>query len=250
MPSDKLTIKVYNQNGEKVKDVTLNPAIFGLAVKESVVHQVAVAQKNNSREAIAHTKTRGEVRGGGIKPWNQKGTGRARHGSSRSPIWVGGGITFGPRNTRNFEQKVNKKMKRKALLMCLSDKAQNNLLTVVDKLELAEGRTRELVEMIKNLKDRLGLKLKSQKVKKSKSTETTEKVEAEKKSGKFDVKDFKMSLLVILPKSDKKIFNAGRNLVGLKIMTANSLNVLDLLRYEKMMVVEEGLEIIEKTYLK
>ena len=126
MADKSLKIKVYTQDGKETKELALNPAVFGVAVKESVVHQVMVAQMANSRVAIAHTKTRAEVRGGGRKPWKQKGTGRARHGSTRSPIWVGGGVTFGPRSDRNFSQKVNKKMKTKALFMCLSDKVNNN----------------------------------------------------------------------------------------------------------------------------
>src|SRR3989344_9356488 len=98
MSSTILKAQVFRQTGEKIKELELNPAIFGIDVKESVVHQVVMAQMANSREAIAHTKLKSEVRGGGRKPWAQKGTGLARHGSSRSPIWVGGGVTFGPRN--------------------------------------------------------------------------------------------------------------------------------------------------------
>ena len=135
MSSTILKAQVFRQTGEKIKELELNAKIFGVEVKESVVHQVIVAQMANSREAIAHTKLKSEVRGGGKKPWAQKGTGRARHGSSRSPIWVGGGVTFGPRNIRNFSQKINKKMKTKALFMCLSDKVANNLLTVLDDVK-------------------------------------------------------------------------------------------------------------------
>ena len=227
------TIKtqIYTQTGEKIKELELNSKIFGLAPKESVVHQVAVAQMANSREPIAHTKLKSEVRGGGKKPWRQKGTGRARHGSSRSPIWVGGGITFGPRNIRNFSQKVNKKMKTKALFMCLSDKAQNNLLTILDNLKLEQGKTKEIVDIIKNIKNILNLK-------------------TAKKENKFDIKKYKLSLLIVLPKYDKLVLNAARNLIGIKIITADSLNVLDLLKYEKIIILEQGIEVIEKTYLK
>ena len=168
---------VYNVKAEKVREVDLNPAVFGVEVKESVVHQVAVAQRANARTAIAHTKTRGEVRGGGAKPWRQKGTGRARHGSNRSPIWVGGGITFGPRKDRNFSQKVNKKMKRKALFMCLANKANENLLFLLDKLVLEDGKTREMVDVLKSLKKVLRLKEtrnKKQETRKDKDTENKE----------------------------------------------------------------------------
>jgi large subunit ribosomal protein L4 len=232
MSSTNLKIKVYSQDGKETKELALNPAVFGVAVKESVVHQVMVAQMANSRVAIAHTKTRAEVRGGGRKPWKQKGTGRARHGSTRSPIWVGGGVTFGPRSDRNFSQKVNKKMKTKALFMCLSDKVNNNLMTMVEGLNLAAGKTKEAVELVKNFKEILNLKTKKS---------------ADKK---FDIKNYKLSLLVVLSKSDKNIFRAGRNLAGLKVATADSLNVVDLLKYKNIIISEEALGVIEKTFLK
>ncbi|MBU4482340.1 50S ribosomal protein L4, partial [Patescibacteria group bacterium] len=142
---------VYNSSGERIKEIELNSKIFGIEIKNSVVHQVAVAQMANSRVAIAHTKDRSEVRGGGVKPWKQKGTGRARHGSTRSPIWVGGGVTFGPTKDRNFSKKVNKKQKTKALFMCLSDKANNDLFILLDELNLENGKTQELIGVIKNL---------------------------------------------------------------------------------------------------
>jgi large subunit ribosomal protein L4 len=231
--SDKnLKIKVYSQDGKETKELALNPAMFGVAVKESVVHQVAVAQMANSRVAIAHTKTKGEVRGGGKKPWKQKGTGRARHGSIRSPLWKGGGVTFGPRKDRNFSQKVNKKMKVKALFMCLSDKVNNNLMVLIDKLNLAEGKTKEAITLVNNFKEILNLKTKKS---------------ADKK---FDIKNYKLSLLVILPQAEKNIFRAGRNLAGIKVTTADSLNVMDLLKYKNIIISEEALPVIEKTYLK
>lgn len=248
MSSKKLTTQVYSQSGEKIKEVELNPAIFNVEAKESVVHQVAVAQMANSRTAIAHTKTRGEVRGGGAKPWRQKGTGRARAGSRRSPIWVGGGITFGPRKDRNFSQKVNKKMKTKALFMCLSDKVNNNLLILLDKLTVSDGKTKEMVAVLKDMKGVLKLKQKTQKHKKIKTQKNNE--EKIKKSDKFDIKKYKLSLLIVLSKSDRKIFKASGNLEGVKITTADSLNIVDLLKYKNVLLVEDGLNIIEKTYLK
>ncbi len=247
---------VYNLQAEKVREAELNPAVFGVKVKESVVHQVAMAQMANSRVAIAHTKTKGEVRGGGIKPWRQKGTGRARHGSIRSPLWKGGGVTFGPRKDRNFSQKVNKKMKTKALFMCLSDKVNNNLMVLVDKLDLAEGKTKKMVEVMKNLKGILKLKeikrnitdIKGNKDKEESVVNNQEREEKDK--SKFDIKKYRLSLLVILPKSEKNIFRAGRNLVGIKVTTADSLNVNDLLKYEKVLMGEEALAVIERTYLR
>ncbi len=216
---------IYNQTGEKVKEIELNSKVFNVEIKNSVVHQVAVAQMANSRVAIAHTKDRSEVRGGGKKPWRQKGTGRARHGSTRSPIWIGGGVTFGPTKDKNFSKKVNKKQKTKALFMCLSDKLNNNLFILLDKLNISEGKTKEIIEVIKNLKDILKLKI-------------------------IKNKNLKLSILIILSKNNKKIIQAGKNLPGVKIITADSLNVLDLLKFEKVLITEKSLEIIEKTYLK
>lgn len=245
MSSPIIKTQVYSQTGQKLKELELNPKIFGVAVKESVVHQVVMAQMANARESIAHTKLKSEVRGGGKKPWAQKGTGRARHGSSRSPIWVGGGITFGPRNIRNFSQKVNKKMKTKALFMCLSDKVKNNLLTILDNIKIETGKTKEVVGVIKNLKEILDIKKNKQSAVNGQQI-TEAKQETEKQ--KFDIKKYKLSLLIILPKSDKLIFNAVRNLIGIKVATADSLNVLDLLKYEKIMLTEECLPVIEKVY--
>ena len=255
MSSKKLTVQVYSQIGEKVGEMELNSKVFGMQPKESVVHQVAVAQLANSRAAIAHTKDRSEVRGGGVKPWRQKGTGRARHGSTRSPIWVGGGVTFGPTKDRNFSQKVNKKMKTKALFMCLSDKVNQDWLILLDKLNVADGKTREIADILKSLKG--VLKLRESRIKKqvlkdaSKKGNKKEEAEQEDKEvKKFDIKKYKLSLLVVLPKSDRKIFNAGRNITGLKITTADSLNVVDLLRYQKVLMLADGLDVIDKIYLR
>jgi len=179
MVDKKITTQVFDQTGKEIKKIGLNPSMFGVEVKESVVHQVMVAQMANFRVAIAHTKTRGEVRGGGKKPWKQKGTGRARHGSIRSPLWVGGGVTFGPRKERNFAQKVNKKMKRKALFMCLTDKVNDNLFFVLDKLNIQQGKTREMVDIFRVLKDILNLELRSKR-------QTTEKKEIEIKDKKIN----------------------------------------------------------------
>lgn len=259
---------VYNIKAEKIKEAELNPAVFGVKVKESVVHQVMVAQMANARVAIAHTKTKGEVRGGGIKPWKQKGTGRARHGSIRSPLWKGGGVTFGPRKDRNFSQKVNKKMKTKALFMCLSDKVKNGLMVLVDKLNLAEGKTKEMTGVVNNFRE--VLKLKNKRPANTENTEETQSPQSQFRvfsdtkiqspqsgsassviAGKpFDIKKYKLSLLVILSKSDKNVFRASRNLVGIKVTTADSLNVVDMLKYKNILMDETSLEVIEKTYLR
>ena len=170
-----MNYKVHNQIGEVVKEVKLNPTVFEVKINEPLIHQVAVAQLANARVAIAHTKNKGEVRGGGKKPWRQKGTGRARHGSIRSPLWKGGGVTFGPRNTRNFSQKINKKMKKAALFSCLSDKAKQKTLMLLDKLELTETKTKEFAKIILNLKNILNLKEKKTGTVDSKKTKPAEK---------------------------------------------------------------------------
>jgi large subunit ribosomal protein L4 len=136
-----MKLPIYNGEGIEVKKIDLSDEVFGLEWNADLVHQVVTSLLGNARENIAHTKNRGEVSGGGIKPWRQKGTGRARHGSIRSPLWVGGGITFGPRNDRNFKTKVNKKMKSKSLAIVLSQKIRDNELILVDKLNFEEPKT-------------------------------------------------------------------------------------------------------------
>src|SRR3989338_6359607 len=143
--------KLYDQTGKEIGIVDLPDAIFCVPISEALVHQVVVAQHANARTVVAHTKGRAEVRGGGRKPWKQKGKGRARHGSSRSPIWIGGGVTFGPTNERNFSQRINKKMKQAALKMALSDKAKEDRLIVVDKIVLKSPKTKEMVRILKQL---------------------------------------------------------------------------------------------------
>ena len=207
-------ITVYNQQGKKVKEIALNPKIFDIEIKPMVVQQVVVAQTANSRDAIAHTKSRPEVRGGGRKPWRQKGTGRARHGSNRSPLWVGGGITFGPTKERNFSKKVNKKVKIKALFMALSDKARGKKIVVVDKLELSEAKTKALVEAVAKLPNR------------------------------------DQKTLIAMSKKDTKIVMAAKNVPTLKTIAANSLNIVDLLNYQFLLITEKGLKTVEETYLK
>ncbi len=141
--------QIYNQKAKSVGTLTLPESIFGLKPNADLVHQVVTAMQANARTPVAHTKTRGEVRGGGKKPWKQKGTGRARHGSSRSPIWVGGGITHGPRNDKSYEQKINKKMRAKALFTVLSEKYRRGQILFVEELSLKAIKTKDASEVLK-----------------------------------------------------------------------------------------------------
>ncbi len=142
---------IYNTQGTKAGEIDLPEELFGLEMNESLVHQVYVSMMSNKRANIAHTKDRSEVRGGGKKPWKQKGTGRARVGSNRSPIWIGGGITFGPRNEKNFKKKINRKMKHKALFTVLSQKMRDGEIIFVDSLSFETPKTKEAAAALSNL---------------------------------------------------------------------------------------------------
>ena len=135
---------VYDHKGKESTTVDLPENIFGLEWNSDLDHQVVVGMQSNARANTAHTKDRSEVRGGGRKPWRQKGTGQARHGSKRSPIWSGGGITFGPRNERNYDKKINTKMRRKALLVALSQKLRDGQIIFVDGFDKVSGKTKDL----------------------------------------------------------------------------------------------------------
>jgi len=143
--------EVYNQKGKSVGKLNLPETIFGLPWNGDLVHQVVTAMQANARTPVAHTKTRGEVRGGGRKPWRQKGTGRARHGSNRSPIWKGGGVTHGPRNEKSYKQKINKKMKTKTLFTVLSSKLRKGQILFLEELSLKNIKTKDAVAVIKDL---------------------------------------------------------------------------------------------------
>lgn len=138
-----MKINIYTKEGKEKGSIEAPESIFGLKWNSNLVQQVVTSMESSARTAVAHTKDRSDVRGGGKKPWQQKGTGRARHGSRRSPIWKGGGVTFGPRNEVNRERKVNKKMKAKALFTILSKKALNNEIIFVDSISFAEPKTKE-----------------------------------------------------------------------------------------------------------
>lgn len=168
---------------------------------------------SNRRQVVAHAKTRAEVRGGGKKPWRQKGTGRARHGSIRSPIWKGGGVSGGPTKDRNFKKKINKKMASKAVLVTLSEKARNNNLAVLDSVNLENGKTKEMAVVYKNLNKIFG------------------------KAG---------SVLMVLPGLDRKLTLSVRNLPNLSTVEARNLNVLDVLAHKNLVVLKDSIEVLEK----
>jgi len=214
-----MKVSVYNQKGEEVGTTLLPKELFDLKVNSDLIHQVVISQLANRRRILAHTKDRSEVRGGGRKPWRQKGTGRARHGSRRSPLWTGGGITFGPTKERVFKKKINQKIRRKALLMTLSAKAKNNLIFIIDKFNLEKPKTKAMAEIIKKLKSK--------------------------------IKNFeKGSSLIILPQKEKEIILAARNLSEVDIIEARNLNCLDLLNFKYLIIPKEAVKIIKETFLK
>lgn len=209
-----MLVNTYNQNGEKIGQTRLPSEIFDVKMNPDLVHQVTVSQMANRRKAIAHTKDKGEVRGGGRKPWRQKGTGRARHGSIRSPLWRGGGVTFGPRKEKVFKKRIPKKMKRKALFMVLSGKVKNNLLILLDKLKLETKLTKSMAEILKKLPCK------------------------------------RDSSLIALPEMDKNIILAARNLPDIETIQAKDLNCLDLLSFKYLIMPKETAKVIKETFLK
>lgn len=176
-----LKATIYNQKGKESGTIDLPESVFGLKWNADLVHQVVVSMESNARANVAHTKNRGEVSGGGKKPWQQKGTGRARHGSIRSPLWVGGGVTHGPRNDKSFDKKINKKMKAKALYTILSAKYKNGQVLFVDDLSLRVIKTKTAkdtlgsLSKIKGFNDLLSRKKNSAYVALSNKDVTTEK---------------------------------------------------------------------------
>lgn len=207
-------IDVYNQEGNVVSSVLLPKEIFEIPINTDLVHQVVVSQMANRRIPIAHTKTRAEVRGGGRKPWKQKGTGRARAGSIRSPIWKGGGVTFGPRKTRVFKKKIPKKMGKKALFMVLSAKAKENLIIILDSLKIDKPKTKLMVEIL----------------------------------NKLPIKN--ISCLIALHKKEESIIRAARNIPKVETIQARDLNTLDLLSFKYLLLPKESIKKIKETFLK
>ena len=203
-------IDVYDIKGKKVSDVELADSVFGIEPNETIVHTVLVNYLANQRQGTQSTKTRSEVRGGGKKPWRQKGTGRARQGSIRAPQWIKGGIALGPK-PRSYKYRVNKKEKQLAIKSILSSKVLEKELTVVDKIELKEIKTKTMVKALADLK-----------------------VEGK--------------TLIILPTNNKEVQYSSRNIEGVKTIVANNINVFDLLKYNKLILPLETVKKIEEVY--
>ncbi len=214
-----MKIKVYNKSAEVVKDLELTDKIFAVKANNELLHQVSVSNRASIRQVLAHTKDRSEVRGGGKKPWKQKGTGRARAGSSRSPIWIGGGVTFGPTKDRNFKKKVNQKMKQKAIFMVLSDKLSSQNLLVLDKLDFSEYKTKLFDELLSLLEKKV-------------------------------LKNERRNILIINDQKNNKLAYSGRNLKGVKIINLENINLLDLLSYRNLLLTEAGVKMFTDRYQK
>ena len=203
-------IDVYNMEGKKVSDVELNDNVFGIEPNETVVHSVLVNYLANQRQGTQSTKTRSEVSGGGRKPWRQKGTGRARQGSIRAPQWVKGGIALGPK-PRSYKYTVNKKEKRLAIRSVLSSKVLENNLVVLDKAEMKEIKTQAMVKTLANLK-----------------------VEGK--------------TLILLPERNENVQKSARNIKNVKTTLVNTINVYDLLKYNKLVVTLDAVKKLEEVY--
>ena len=203
-------VDVYDIKGKKVSDIELADSVFGIEPNENIVHAVLVNYLANQRQGTQSTKTRAEVRGGGKKPWRQKGTGRARQGSIRAPQWIKGGIALGPK-PRSYKYTVNKKEKRLAIKSVLSSKVIEKELTVVDKLELKEIKTKSMVKAL-----------------------TALKVEGK--------------TLIIVPEKNTNVVMSARNIEGVKTITANNINVFDLLKYNNLILPVDTVKKLEELY--
>jgi len=203
---------IYNQTGKEAGKIKLPEGVFGLPWNADLVHQVVVSMQSNARTPVAHTKDRSEVSGGGKKPWRQKGTGRARHGSSRSPIWIGGGVAHGPRNEKNYNKKINKKMRAKALFTVLSRKLQDGEVLFVDKIETGEVKTKNAKEILSSLG---------------------------KISGFEDmVKKKKNALYITTMSDDKNTRNSFNNFGNIALGRVENLNILNILNHKYLIITE------------
>lgn len=203
------TVGIFNKEGKKVDEMQLNETVFATEVNEYALHQVVVALLANKRQGTQSAKTRSEVRGGVIKPWRQKGTGRARQGSIRAPQWIKGGIVFAPK-PRDYRMAVPKSMRKVAMKSALTTKVQNEQMIVLDELSFEAPKTRIVVDMLKAL-------------------------EAKK-------------ALIITAESNEAVYKSARNIEGVSVIPANNINVYDLLKYEKLIVTKDAVSKIEEVY--
>lgn len=204
------TVDVYNVDGKVTGTMDLNENVFGIEVNKDVMHEVVVNYLANQRQGTQSTLTRTEVRGGGIKPWRQKGTGRARQGSIRAPQWVGGGVAIGPK-PRSYRYSVNKKVRQLALKSALSSKVEDNDIIVLEALECGEYKTKQIAEMLKNLN-------------------VSEKA------------------LIVLPENDKKVVNSARNIRGVDTTFVGAINTYEVLNHTKCIILKDAAEKLGEVY--
>ena len=204
--------KLYNQKGEAVGTYKPSEKVFGITWNKDLIRQVYLSEQASRRQNIAHTKDRAEVRGGGKKPWQQKGTGRARHGSSRSPIWIGGGITHGPRSSRDYSEKVNKQARQKAVLVALSQKLRDNEIVFLEELKFTEAKTKNGAALLKKLP--LGENA---------------------------------TALVVLPEKDETTWRAFRNIKNVNLIEARNLNTSEILSHKYLVMDKKSGAALEKS---
>lgn len=202
-------VALYNIKGQQVGDIELSDGVFGVEVNKEAMHQVVKMQLANKRQGTQSALTRGEVAGGGIKPWRQKGTGRARQGSIRAPQWIHGGIVFAPK-PRDYSYTVPKKIKRLALKSALSSKVTDNDIIVLDELKLEAPKTKAVANMLKS----------------------------------FEAK----KALIVVPEKDEVVYKSARNIEGVAILPVNNLNVYDLLKYEKFIITKDAVSRVEEVF--
>lgn len=207
-----LTSNVYTQDAKPAGKVTLPESVFGLRKNADLVHQVIVSLQSNARAGTAHTKNKAEVSGGGKKPWKQKGTGRARHGSTRSPIWIGGGITHGPRADKNYDKKINEKVRRKALFHVLSDKLKAGMILFVEDLRFPAIKTQDASSVLASLS----------------SLDGFAGLSGEKRK----------STLVVCPELAENVRKSMRNIPKLSVRTLSKINALDVAAHQYIVFVQ------------
>ncbi|MCK9268692.1 MAG: 50S ribosomal protein L4 [Alkaliphilus sp.] len=203
-------VTIYNISGDQVGEIELSDDVFGIEINENAMYEVVKNQLANKRQGTQSTKTRAEVRGGGRKPWRQKGTGRARVGSSRSPLWIGGGVSFAPK-PRDYSYRLPKKIRKLAMKSALTSKVNNDEIIVLDGLNISAPRTKEMVNILNNLN-------------------------ADKKA------------LIVMDEKNDAVIKSARNIPGVKTTSVNTLNVYDILKYDKFIITKDAVQKVEEVY--